>query len=1473
MDNFCNGTLVWNEDTTWNHDWPEFTACFQDSVLVWVPCAWLWITAPLYIYYLSTVLPGRVVSHCPYIGKLFVVVVLLLLSVLELLLVISHEQSGGFSIQLKSFLLAPVVKALTFILCFVLLVVERKKGLISSGVLFIFWLLLSISGIIPFYTKIIQQVYTEDLLGFSLFYIYYMLVLLELLLHCFAEKPYSTQSVCPETIASFLSRLSFWWANRVLYLGYKKPLTVSDVPSLNPRELSSTVVPRFTANWRQQVDKARRRLQHQQSLVCNHVEESGTSESTPLLAEVKTGKKKSGKAPKPSLERTLMKTFGLELLQAQFWKLCNDGLLLLNPLILGLLIDFTEDKSVQEWKGYLYAAILFCSIFLQSVFFHQTWHQSTSLGLRIRASIISAVFKKALTMDNKSRKKSTMGEIVNLMSVDTEHVQNMMGWMWTMWSSPLQVCLCLYLLYTTLGPAMFAGLALLLILFPINGVTMAFLGKYQEQLMAVKDTRIKLVNEVLSGIKILKLYAWEPSFEQKILDVRNKELKIILKMSLLDSFMTFSWTVAPYAAVISLRRIGRFLSRGDLETNNVIHDPHQRDAIVIDDANFSWSEEAGLTLHNISLKVAEGELIAVVGQVGSGKSSLISAILGDIKKLSGYISTRGRLAYVPQQAWIQNDTIQNNILFGQPIRREEYENVLDICALKPDLEILQAGDLTEIGERGINLSGGQKQRVSLARAVYSDADIFLLDDPLSAVDSHVGKQIFEQVIGDTGVLRGKTRVFVTHGLQWLPKVDTIVVLIDGRVSEIGSYDDLLDHNGPFAQFLRMYLLQSEDEGEDDPEVFEMRHTVLERLSSIRSEEDETDVELREKIRKQSESKALDDDVKDKEKASELKAAAPDKLIEEETVESGRVKFAVFIKLARAIGIPFVFLIIGLYILFETAAVMANVWLSEWTDDASLANFTALPVNSSERTDKNDFYVGIYGAFGVAQSIFVIGFSITVSLRSVHSSRHLHRLMLSNVLKAPQSFFDTTPTGRIVNRFSQDLDTIDNELPLTFEMFIDCAVLVLGTLIVISYSTPIFLVAVIPTGILYTLIQRFYIPTSRQLKRLESKYRSPIYSHFSETISGSSVIRAYGVEEDFIRMSEKKVDINQKFDFYSFTCNRWLGFRLELLGNFVILAATMFAVSSRDVISGGLVGLSISYALEMTGNLNWLVRMTSDLETQVVSVERVKEYTEIETEADWHQENCHLDPSWPQFGLIQFKNYCTRYRPGLDLVLQDVSCVINPGERVGIVGRTGAGKSSLMFSLFRLVEPATGEITIDGVDISTIGLHDLRSRLTILPQDPVMFVGSLRLNVDPLDIYSDEEIWTALEHAHLKTFVESLPDKLLHESGEGGENLSVGQKQLLCLARALLKKTKILILDEATAAVDMATDVLIQETIRSEFKGCTVLTIAHRLNTVMDYDRILVLDQGRVDSFDSPSTLLQQKSGIFYQMAVDADIVS
>ncbi|XP_051912382.1 ATP-binding cassette sub-family C member 3-like isoform X2 [Hippocampus zosterae] len=1543
MERLCGPELpFWVANQTLHTDQPDLPVCFQLTVLSWLPCIYLWAVSPIYLFYLKKNNRGYIMMS---IKNRFKTVFGFLLWVVcwADLFYTFHETQQGIS-QPPIFFITPLVLGMTMLLATFLIQFERLRGVQSSGVLFIFWFLSGLCAIVPFRSKILQassKVEVPDKLRFTTFYFYFGLVVLELILCCFNEKPPLFSSVdtdpnvCPESTAGFLSTMTFWWFTSMAVKGYKLPLEAKDLWSLNVRDSATVLVPKLLIEWEKEQAKAKSKQNTSNDVVyskpppstSNHIgEESGTS---PEEAEVLLSTRQV--LPRqPSFLYSLIKAFGPYFLIGSAYKLLQDIITFVNPQLLRMLISFTKQKGVPDWWGYSLAFLMFFTAFLQTLILHQHFQYCFVTGMHVRTALIGAIYRKSLVITNAAKRSSTVGEVVNLMSVDAQRFMDLTTFLNMLWSAPLQIMLALYFLWQNLGPSVLAGVAVMILLIPLNAVIAVKNRAYQVEQMQHKDSRIKLMNEILNGIKVLKLYAWENSFKEKVLAIRQKELNVLKKAAYLGALSTLAWTSAPFLVAlttfavyvtvdennildaekafvslslfnilrfplnmlpqvisslvqtsVSLKRIQSFLSHDELDPNSVDRKNTASDfSVTVVDGKFTWAKEDSPVLHDINVLVPHGSLLAVVGHVGCGKSSLISALLGEMEKLEGDVSIRGSVAYVPQQAWIQNATLRDNILFGKPYNEQKYRCVLEACALTPDLEVLPGGDMTEIGEKGINLSGGQRQRVSLARALYCDADVYLLDDPLSAVDSHVSKHIFDNLIGPEGALKGKTRILVTHGISYLPQVDNIVVMVDGRVSEMGSYQELLKQNGAFAEFLRNYALEDfvdEDEAteeiiddedlfpedalsnhmdmvQSEPGINEAKRNFIRQISII-SADGETSKSR--SVRRHGCSQKKHPEPQEKKQQHGM-----EKLIQAETAETGRVKLKVYLEYAKAVGVLLSVLICILYGCQSAAAIGGNIWLSEWTNDA-LQNQTADNVNMR---------VGVYAALGITQGVLVMISSFTFAMGNIGAARKLHHNLLVNKLHTLQSFFDTTPIGRIINRFSKDIYLIDETLPSTVLMFLVTFFVSLSTIIVIISSTPIFAVVIAPLAFVYIFVQRFYVATSRQLKRLESVSRSPIYSHFSETITGSSVIRAFGRHSAFVFMSDMKVDENQKSYYPGIVSNRWLGVRIEFIGNCIVLFAALFAVTGKNDLNPGLVGLSVSYALQVTMSLNWMVRMTSDLENNIVAVERVKEYSETKTEAPWEIEDKKPHPDWPMQGNVEFHNYSVRYREGLDLVLKNLTLSVKGGEKVGIVGRTGAGKSSMTLCLFRLLEAAEGEISIDDVKISEIGLHDLRSKLTIIPQEPVLFSGTLRVNLDPFEKYSDDEVWKALEHSHLHKFVSNQPAKLEMECSEGGENLSVGQRQLVCLARALLRKTRILILDEATAAVDLETDDLIQSTIKTQFEDCTVFTIAHRLNTIMDYTRVLVLDKGQIAEFDTPSNLISQR-GIFYGMAKDAGLVS
>uniref|UniRef100_A0A671NGU8 Multidrug resistance-associated protein 1 n=1 Tax=Sinocyclocheilus anshuiensis TaxID=1608454 RepID=A0A671NGU8_9TELE len=1480
----------------WNRTWqthnPDLTPCFQNTVLVWIPCLLLWLFAPFYILYLKRNDRGYICMTHLNRAKTVIGFTLWLICWADVFYSF-WERSLGATIA-PVYLVSPTMLGVTMLLATFLIQYERRKGVQSSGVMLNFWLIAIVCATVTFRSKILHALNepaSVNVFKYTTFYIYYTMLLISLILACLSDQPpLFSQAVkdsnpCPELGASFLSRITFWWITGLMVTGYKRPLEEKDLWSLNTEDKSQRVVPQLVRRWDQECNKVKRsevRTARGEKKDGQPIEESEI-----LLAKTlqKTGE--------PSLFCALCQTFGPYFLVSSLYKIIHDILMFVGPEILRLLIQFVNDSSAPTWHGYFYTTLLFVCTCVQTLILQKYFHVCFVTGMRLRTAIVGAVYRKALVITNAARRTSTVGEIVNLMSVDAQRFMDLITYINMIWSAPLQVILALYFLWQNLGPSVLAGVAVMVLMVPVNAVIAMKTKTYQVAQMKSKDNRIKLMNEVLNGIKVLKLYAWELAFKDKVSAIRESELRVLKKTAYLGAVSTFTWVCAPFLvalstfavyvlmdehnildaqkafvslalfnilrfplnmlpmvissmvqASVSMKRLRVFLSHEELDEDNV-----ERPAITACDAS--------LCLFRINVRIPEGALVAVVGHVGSGKSSLLSALLGEMQKQEGSVSIKGSVAYVPQQAWIQNTTLKDNILFGRDAKDSWYQKVVEACALLPDLEILPGGDLTEIGEKGVNLSGGQKQRVSVARAIYCNCAVYLLDDPLSAVDAHVGKHIFEKVIGPQGLLQGRTRVLVTHGLSFLPQADLILVMVDGEITEMGSYTELLGRQGAFAEFLHTYTNTEQEEVEESvgAKTYTYTHTYIQ---SLKNENDVNGV-LRSSQSSNSFSRVIFLSLllnSIHQFSTYFKAA---RLTEADKANTGRVKLSVFWEYTKAIGLPLSIFSFFLFFCHHLSSLGSNYWLSLWTDD---------PVINNTQPNR-EMRLGVYGALGLTQGIAVFCYSVAVSVGGILASRYLHQTMLYNVLRSPMSFFERTPSGNLVNRFAKETDTIDSVIPSIIKMFMGSMFNVLGSCAVILIATPLVAIIIPPLGLLYFFVQRFYVASSRQLKRLESVSRSPVYTHFNETLLGTSVIRAFGEQQRFIRESDGRVDHNQKAYFPSIVANRWLAVRLEFVGNCIVAFAALFAVMARDSLSPGIMGLSISYALQVTTSLNWLVRMSSELETNIVAVERVKEYGDTEKEVS--APHSTLPAGWPTTGHIEIRNFGLRYREDLELAISDISVNIEGGEKVGIVGRTGAGKSSLTLGFFRIIEAAQGEICVDAVNIAELGLHELRSRITIIPQDPVLFSGSLRMNLDPFDGYTDEEVWRALELAHLKNFVSGLPDKLNHECSEGGENLSLGQRQLVCLARALLRKTKILVLDEATAAVDLQTDNLIQSTIRTQFEDCTVLTIAHRLNTIMDYTRVLVLDKGQMAEFDSPSNLTAKK-GIFYKMAKDSGLV-
>ncbi|KAE8982765.1 Canalicular multispecific organic anion transporter 2 [Phytophthora rubi] len=1282
----------------------------------------------------------------------------------------------------------------------------------------------------------------------------------------------------PSQLSGCWGNVFFSWVTPLMKLGNERPLESDDLFQLDPYNRAANVSRQFGAAWEQQ--------------------------------------KRSGK---PSLVWALSRAFGFKFVVAGFLKLIHDSLQFVGPMIIKDIIAYLSDPTAPLSEGLTYAGVIFVSGVVQSFALRQYFFYCYETGLQFRSAVVTAVFEKSMVLSAAARQQRTSGEITNLMSIDAQRLQDMTPYLHAVWYAAFQIIVSCFLLWQQIGMATFAGVAVILLVIPLMTVISKAMRKLQQRLMEVKDERIKICVEVLSGIKVVKLKAWENSFGQRVMKFRDEELARLKAYvfarstsNTLFSFVPSLVTVVSFSAYVLL---GHTLDVGTALTslalfnilrfplfmlpqvlNNVVEASVSFDrlrsyflaeerikvgegdltevGISVQGADFKWDaapptegdkkktdeeKEAlvtpvteGPTLRHIDFSAKKGELHAIVGHVGSGKSTLLAGILGDARCSAGSVALRGKVAYVSQQPFIQNATVRDNITFGLPFNAEKYEEALRVSSLKKDLRILTAGDRTEIGEKGINLSGGQRTRVAIARAVYQDADIYLLDDILSAVDSHVGADIFNECIKKT--LKDKLVVLVTHSLSFVNQCDQIAVIADGRIAEHGSYKKLMVKKNLLAQMVSNYV---ESEKEEDDENTTSAESVEDELADS-SDDDELSITGR---RKSSESRMHRRSRVSSTRSDDSQAFEEEgQLMVEEDRSVGDVSWSVYrVWIGAFGGMCAAFMVVLGFFAAQVLTLLATVWFSYWSEQAS------------KYPDSQMYYVYVYMLINLAYAVLLFIRVVLLYLGSLHASRLLFNKLLNQILRAPTSFFDTTPLGRIVNRMSKDIYTLDEAIPGTVVGLLNTIVSVAITLVTISYVTPMFMVILAPVLVGYYCSQRYFIKTSRELQRLDSISRSPIFALLSETLDGLSTIRAFGVESSFIGHNNYLLDKNQRAYFLNFTINCWLALRLEFVGTCIAAAAAFAAViahgtnAAEGTAFAGIVGVALTYAFTITQPLNWTVRMLSQLQTQMVSVERIQTYTEMPTEAALESTAAQKPAlEWPVAGAISFNRVDLRYRPGLPRVLRGLTFSVNAKEKVGIVGRTGAGKSSLIVGLMRLVELDAGSITIDGVDISKIGLHDLRANIAIIPQDPVLFSGTVRSNLDPFDQFSDDQIWTSIKRASLQKAVTSLDDVV----DEKGSNFSVGERQLLSIARALLKRSKVILMDEATASIDPETDRQIQQSIREEFRDCTTLTIAHRINTILDSDRILVMEKGSVAEFGSPAELQRKPDGIFKSL-VDA----
>eukprot|EP01033_Poteriospumella_lacustris_P011634 gene11634-8288_t len=1466
------------------------------------------------------------------------------------------------------------------------------------------------------------------------------------------QSPQSLFDLCTGlSLFGVWSTLTFGWMDPLLRAGSQNPLEMKDLPPLLPPDQAEVVYQRFRAAWAKQLD------------------------------EVET----------PSLVAALAQGFGAPFAFAGCIKLVHDSSLFLGPLLLNRLIRFLADGDQPLAYGLGLVACLFLISLCQSLCLRQYFWLCFRTGMNLRAAVVTSVYAKTMVISGDALSRRTTGEISNLMSVDAGRLQELTPYLHAVWYSVFQIVLAMYCLWQQMGVSCLAGITVIVCMIPISNRVSFYMKSLQKKISKTRDERVKITNEVLAGMKVLKLQAWERQFQQRILRVREQELTILRGYSRAQCFATALYTAIPLLvalttfgtyislgntldiataltslalfellrfplfmlpqvvnnvveALVSVERISSYLTaaemtpvppltsealaqcggcgveltdatfvydtaltramlppqlqncgdasdggfleaaaprfasntqrlwrwlqqtlwrglstlnfstpataRGDISRSPsfsslptataatasatagatrppaaaasaaapeqkpltaaektllvqmaMFQDAEERLArlerdlqaalgevrIVVRDAATGATSNANasgsgsgsgsgttgrrlLPLRQVTLTVGRGELVAIVGAVGSGKTSLLQALLGQLQQVSprGAVRLSGRIAYCAQLPFIRNATLRDNVIFGRLVNERCYQQTLAMTALLPDLAVLPAGDATEIGERGINLSGGQKARVALARAVYGRTDVLLLDDVLAAVDAHVGRHLFEHCLLPLARERHVLVLWATNALQFTRHCDRVVVLSQGAVVQQGTYDALLagggsqapqvpqgpqgpqGRQGPLENVFRDMITAMNASGAA-ASVGGLQSTTVTATGAAAAVDASPEAAVKgpaaaavDTAPATPATPAPTTAVSTTPAASTAPAAG--QLVAAERSATGNVSRQIYVTWAQAAGGVSVLGFILLFFVFgELLTILSSYWLSLWSQHNSTLT------GADDVPDASGYYLGIYGTINVCVVAAAFWREYYLRLKGLDAARDLFDKVLTHVLYAPMAFFDTTPLGRVTNRLSKDVYTVDEQIPGTIRGYLVTTMRVTITLLYVSSITPLFLVFLLPLGIFYYVAQRYYITTSRELTRLESSSRSPIYALFSETLDGLVTLRAYRDERCSVQRNYRQLDDNVKAYFCNFSANCWLAVRLEFVGTLIVMGAALFAVLARTSylsstspieddeathkhleLFAGLAGLSMSLAMSITQSLNWTVRMASDLESQMVAVERLEEYATMSQEKAHYRVNdpviggadgsgnspLHASASvWPTAGKINFFNVSLRYRPSLPLVLKNVSFVVPAGHKVGVVGRTGAGKSSLLVALLRLVDPLdAGHIYLDDVDIGQLGLHVLRASVAVIPQDPVLFSGS---------------------------------------------------RQLLCIARALVGRSRVILMDEATAAVDVETDALIQQTIRQECRNATVLTIAHRLNTILDSDKVLVLEQGEVAEYDAPSALLAKgaEQSLFAQL--------
>ncbi|XP_005308748.2 ATP-binding cassette sub-family C member 8 isoform X10 [Chrysemys picta bellii] len=1315
-----------------------------------------------------------------------------------------------------------------------------------------------------------------------------------------------------QPFVNLLSKGTYWWMNTFIKTAHKKPIDLKAIGKLPIAMRALTNYIRLNEAFEAQKNKRSPYPQGSKSIWCALCWAFGR----PLVLS--------------STFRILADLLGFA------GPLCISGIVhhvgkgnnTIRPQIKILGVFFISSQEFLA-NAYVLAVLLFFALLLQRTILQASYYVAIETGINLRGAIQTKIYNKImqLSTSNMSMGEMSAGQICNLVAIDT----NQLMWFFflcpNLWAMPVQIIVGVLLLYYLLGISALIGAVVIIVLAPVQYFVATKLSQAQRSTLEYSNERLKKTNEMLRGIKLLKLYAWEHIFHSSVEETRQKEMTSLKAFALYTSISIFMNAAIPIAAVlttfvvhahltgnadfspsvafaslslfhilvtplfllssvvrstvkalVSVQKLSEFLSSEEIgEEHDKCSEPRCADnhsKYQITNGFFTWTPEGSATLSNIDIRIPQGQLTMIVGQVGCGKSSLLLATLGEMQKTSGNVfwnssipdsetgedvspeketavdtevRKRGSVAYASQKPWLLNATVEENIIFESPFNKQRYKAVIDACSLQPDIDILPHGDQTQIGERGINLSGGQRQRISVARALYQQTNVVFLDDPFSALDIHLSDHLMQE--GILKMLREdkRTIILVTHKLQYLPHADWIITMKDGTIQREGTLKDIQKSESELFEHWK--TLMNRQDQELEKETIIERKPVLERKNLRRT--------------RYSREALLKDDEEDEEEITE---SDDDDNLSSVLHQRAKMPWRACGKYLSSAGILLLPLLVLSQLLKHTVMVAIDYWLAQWTSDVISAKSDVEQKNCSACQEFNHSrYSRVFSILCCLGIILCLVTSIAVEWTGLKVAKKLHYCLLNKIILAPMRFFETTPLGSILNRFSADCNTIDQHIPATLECLSRSTLLCVSALAVISFVTPMFLIALLPLAIICYFIQKYFRVASRDLQQLDDSTQLPLLCHFSETVEGLTTIRAFRYEGRFRQKLLEYTDSNNIASLFLTAANRWLEVRMEYIGACVVLIAAVTSITKSlyNQLSSGLVGLGLTYALMVSNYLNWMVRNLADMEIQLGAVKRINGL--LKTEAENYEgllSPSQIPQNWPARGEIQIQNLSVRYDSNLKPVLKHVSAHISPGQKIGICGRTGSGKSSFSLAFFRMVDTFEGRIIIDGIDIAKLPLQTLRSRLSIILQDPILFSGTIRFNLDPEKKCTDSMLWEALEIAQLKHVVKALPGGLDAIVTEGGENFSQGQRQLFCLARAFVRKTSIFIMDEATASIDMATENILQKVVMTAFADRTVVTIAHRVHTILNADLVIVMKRGVILEYDKPEVLLEQEDSVF-----------